>query len=682
MDKIIYRVKEDTAYQTPFVDIDELRTRIMPNHEVVSFRYIHGGFAGTNVKFSFCFPEKDAFQGRFFQYLSPFPGPDEELASLEKRGENDIISFCLIHGAYYVESNMGSKATFGNSGDSTIVFKSSAAAAEFSRVKAMEIYGCTRPYGYVFGGSGGGYKTMACIENTDAWDGAVPYVIGSPVSLPNTITMHAQGQRTLRQVFGKIIDALDAGGSGNPYMGLTADEAAMLRELTAMGIPPKIWFQEAAGQIDDGSLPVLLPGVKASDPGFFKDFWTVPGYMGADPSSSAVRDRLQFCGVVKNVHLPHIAEKPLENRNGVDTAWKKMLADGAGAWIELEEAPQEENLYLAGVMITVQSGEAQGKKLKLDKIIGNCLTIGACYGADDLTTVLSALKPGDIVDLDNSDYIAVQSYYRHQVPEDQSFHAWDQFRDRNGHPVLPQRKQMMGYHFTGTGTVQDGCIQGKVIVIQALMDESTCPWCGDWYRRKVMETTGSENDFRIYYMDRCMHGDEMLCENNMVTNYLGALRQALLDISDWVERGIEPLPSTVYLYQDGQIEVPDNAEDRRGMQPTVELMANGSACAHVKAGEAVRFTAQAQAPAGAGEITAIDFGFADNRSLPGSGDGDFPMRGAIEKKGGVVSAEAEFTYNVPGTYFASVRVRSQRQGDCADPFTQVKNLARARVIVE
>ena len=43
----------------------------------------------------------------------------------------------------------------------------------------------------------------------------------------------------------------------------------------------------------------------------------------------------------------------------------------------------------------------------------------------------------------------------------------------------------MGYSFTGTGTVQDGQIQGKVIVSQCLMDESTTPWCGDWYRQTV-----------------------------------------------------------------------------------------------------------------------------------------------------------------------------------------------------
>lgn len=594
MDKTIYHAKLDPAYQSPFVDVDEERSRTAPGGEQLSYRYLHGGFSGTSVKFSFCIPKQAAFQGRFFQYLSPFPGPDEELASLEKTGENDIISFCLLHGAGFVESNMGSAAMFGSRGDSTVVYKSSAAAAEFFRSKVMDLYNCPRPFGYVFGGSGGGYKTMACIENTDAFDGAVPYVIGSPVSLPNTITMHAQGQRALRRVFGQIVDSLDAGGSGTPYEGLTPNEAAMLRELTATGIPPRIWFQEATGQIDDGSLPVLLPGVKAADPGYFKDFWTVPGYLGADTASSAVKDRLQFTGVVKSVHMPGAAEQQYEDRNGVDTAWKKMLADGAGAWIELEDVPQGDDLYLKGVNITMLSGKAAGKRLLLDNIVGRCLAIGQCFGMDNVADVLSEIEPGDTVSLDNSDYIAVQSYYRHQVPEDRSFHAWDQFRDEKGLPTLPQRKQMMGYHFTGTGTVQDGCIQGKVIVIQALMDESTCPWCGDWYRHKVIEAKGNEDDFRLYYMDRCMHGDEMCRENNMVTNYLGALRQALLDLSDWVERGIQPPPATVYTYRDGQIEVPQDAKNRRGVQPTVELLANGGVCARVEAVETVRFTAEAR----------------------------------------------------------------------------------------
>lgn len=684
--KEIYDAKLDPDYQDPYVDVDEWRERVLPDGTKVPFRYIHGGFTKKSVKFIFCFPKEENYKGHFFQYVSPFPGPDEEVASLNKQGEDDKIAFAVSNGAYYVESNMGSKQMFGSSGDNTIVYKSSAAVAEYSRVKAMEIYGCTRPFGYVYGGSGGGYKSMACIENTNAWDGAVPYVIGSPVSLPNTITIHAQGLRTLRRVFGKIVDAVDAGGNGDMYEGLTADEAAMLKEITAMGFSPKIWFMEANGVISDGSLPVLTPGVKMADPQYFKDFWEIDGYLGADEKSSAVKDRLQFHGVVKSVHLPGAEEKAeeIDGRNGVDDAWKKMLTDGHDAWIELEEVPVGENLYLGGVNISFETGDAVSKQLLLGSIEGNCLVIGMCYGMDDLPGVLSKVKPGDKVFLDNSDYIAIQSYYRHQVPEDLSFRAWDQFRDENGKPTLPQCSNVMGYHMTGTGTVQDGNIQGKVIVVQALMDESTCPWCADWYRHKVAEAKGGEQDFRLYYMERCMHGDEFLRENNMITNYMGALHQALLDLSDWVEKGIEPLPTTVYRYQEGQIIPAEEIADRKGMQPKVTLLANQSSCAHVKAGETVNFTVKAEVPEGAGWVTAVDYGFEDRRDL--TPENAYPVSGTFEEKaeGNIRAAVSNITYafDKPGTYFVSARVKVNRHGNAGDIFTQVKNIARVRVIVE
>lgn len=693
-EKKIYDPAKDDSYGNAYIDIDEMRERELYDGRKITYRHVHGGFEKRNVKFLFCFPEKEAFLGRFFQYLSPFPGPDEENASLDKTGEDDRIAFALLHGAYFVESNMGSVAMFGAKEDETLVWKASAAVAEYSRKKAMEIYGCSRPYGYVHGGSGGGYKTMACIENTRSWDGAVPYVIGSPVSLPNTVALHAQGQRTLRHVFGKIVDALDAGGSGDMYEGLNEDEQAMLKEVTEMGFPPRTWFLEAEGLITDGSLPVLLPGVKRKDPSYFEDFWKVPGYAGADPKSNALRDRLCFHGVVKKVHLPGaseeqmIEEKAAEGKNGVDDAWRKMLTDGRDAWIELEEVPKGEDLYLAGVTIKMMSGAAGGMEFTLGAMHGNCLVIGMCYGLTDLKEALERIAPGDQVFLDNSDYVAVQSYYRHQVPQDRNFHAWDQFRDKNGNPTLPQRKEVLGYEYCGTGTVQDGKIQGKVIVIQSLMDESTCPWCGDWYRETVKKAKGNEDDFRLYYMDRCMHGDVSWLENNVVTNYLGAMRQALLDVSDWVERGIEPCESTVYERNGGRILVKNDASCRRGLQPSVKLLANGKDCVCIKAGEEVRFTAEAWVPQGAGEITGVDYAFVSDAtlSLEKVEVHAFPYPGTFaktEKEGcfGAVS-EIRHTYDMPGTYFASVRVTSQRDGKKEEFFTQVKNIARVRVIVE
>ena len=685
IEKEIYDAKLDPEYQMPYIDQDEEQDRVLQDGTKISYRYMHGGFKNTNVKFSFCFPPKAEFKGRFYQYLSPFPGPDEETASLNRTGEDDKIAFCLINGAYYVESNMGSGAMFGEKTNPSIVYKSSAAVAEYSRVKAMEIYGCTRPYGYVYGGSGGGYKTMACIENTNAWDGAAPYVIGSPVSLPNTITLHAQGQRCLRRVFKQIVDAVDAGGSGDMYAGLDENEKKMLEEITNMGFPPITWFLEAEGRIDDGALPVLAPLVKGADPEYFKEFWEVPGYMGADPNSSAAKDRLQFHGIVKSVHVPgmEVKDEGIDGRNGVDDAWKKMMTDGTDAWIELEEVPQGE-LYLSGVNISFEDGDAKGQQLLLGEIKGKYLIIGMCYGMENLEEVLAKVQPGDSVYLDNSDYIAIQSYYRHQVPEDLSFHAWDQFRDEEGNPILPQRKNVLGYSMSGTGTVQDGTIQGKVIVTQALMDESTCPWCGDWYYNKVKETKGNTDDIRLYYMDRCLHGDEACLQGNKVINYMGALRQALLDLSDWVERGIEPLQTTVYERKGGQIIPAETAAERMGMQPVVTLLANGEKCAYVKVGEEVLFTVTAEVPKGAGEITAVHLDVEDSIKYPDPHvfQNSVEFERTLENNRAGAVAKHTYVYDAPGIYMASVRVMSNRNGDEAEVFTQVKNLDRVRVVVE
>lgn len=70
MAKEIYHALSDPRYQEPFVDVEEMRSRVLADGTELAYRYVHGGFTGTNVKFSFCFPRRDAYKGRFFQYLS------------------------------------------------------------------------------------------------------------------------------------------------------------------------------------------------------------------------------------------------------------------------------------------------------------------------------------------------------------------------------------------------------------------------------------------------------------------------------------------------------------------------------------------------------------------------------------------------------------------------------------
>lgn len=83
----------------------------------------------------------------------------------------------------------------GASSDVTLVYRASAAVALYSRVKAAELFGPHRPYGYIYGGSGGGFKTMSFMDNTTGiWDGAVPFVIGTPVAIPNVFTARVSEQ--------------------------------------------------------------------------------------------------------------------------------------------------------------------------------------------------------------------------------------------------------------------------------------------------------------------------------------------------------------------------------------------------------------------------------------------------------------------------------------------------------
>ena len=442
--------------------------------------------------------------------------------------------------------------------------------------------------------------------------------------------------------------------------------------------------------------------MRMRDPEYFADFWTKPGYAGADPESSSSKDRIKMKTTVSAVHMEGKAQERAakDGLNGVDDAWKKMMADGNGAYLVLDELPQGDDLYLEGLSMIFQSGEAKDATLLMGKMMrfsdqpGGIVTIGACYGMSDVADTLAKVTPGDEILLDNSDYIAAQSYYRHQVPQDTSFHAWDQFRNADGTPRTPQRP-WLDSPFTGTGVYQNGNIQCKVINIQALMDESTCPWCADWWRNKIIETKGTDADHRTYFMERCMHGDVNAIGNYMVVNYVGALRQSLIDLANWVEKGIEPLKRTTYtLGEDGQIHADKDVARRFGIQAIPTLLANGEKCARVKAGELVRFTVDVAVPEGAGDVTEILFSQEEKNIVPTDGNGVAQLtlgkdmwqtslafdRGV---QGNVHTAHGETvaTYSRPGTYFATVRIASNRQGDASNPFTQVLNLDRVRVIV-
>lgn len=660
----LYHPKDDPIFNAPFIDAEEWRDK------PVRHLYVHGGFEGTKARFALYFPPHDKYKGRFFQMLSPVQGDENASQSIPSGGP---ISFSVCNGAFFVESNMG-----GDDPDPTMLYRSSAAVAEYSRKVAIRLFGDHRPYGYVYGGSGGGFKTIACVQNTEnIWDGSVPFVIGSPMAIPNMFTVRVHAMRLLRDKLSKIIDAVEPGGSGDMYADLNDEEKAALLEITRMGFPPRAWFSYK--EIGAGSLPVLTYAIDRMDSSYYTDFWTKPGYLGSDPNGSAIRDRLCFETKAASV-IPPQEEYHTDNMD-VDKAWQTLVHRyRTDPVLVLESAPAEVR-YIEGTKVVITSGDAAGLKLPLKELDGNKAVIGPAFGMGDISELMRNIKPGDGVLLDNSDYIALQTYHRHQVPPTRDYCGWEQFRDENGEPVYPQRPVLIGpiVACSGAGSVQSGRIHGKMIVVASLMDEAALPWHADWYRRKVAEYLGERTDdsFRLWYNDNAMHGGDYSKEfYKHIVSYQGALYQALLDLSAWVEKGIVPPDNTVYTIVDSQIAVPANANERKGVQPVVTLAANGEVKAIVRPGEPVTFKGHIEVPPKAGKVTLGEFDFL--------GEGNFEVKAELNmlNDGTAADVEAVYIFERTGTYFPALRAASNRNGDKNDEFTQVQNIARVRVIVE
>lgn len=663
---------KDSLFNTPFIDVDEWRDK------PVKHRYVHGGFRGTETRFSFYFPLKEQYQGRFFQYITPFP--DSEVLSQGATGEDDKISFAISSGAYFIETNGGGKVDFAKpsfNNDPTIgAYRANAASAAFSRKVAQKIFGGNKPFGYAFGGSGGAYRTIGSIENTDGvWDGVVPYVLGSPMAIPNVFAVRMNAMRILNDKFPQIIDALDAGGSGDMYAGLNEEEKVALLEATKMGFPPQSWFGYKTMGIH--GFIALYQGMRMADAAYFEDFWKVKGYLGANPTESLLRARLQKASRIKAAITAEDAIKlglkereSAGERGSADLAWKSMggVEGQMPVAFQLEDMLPDVN-FMGGDLV-IKTGAAAGKIIQLASVSGDKIV----FGPVDVS-VLAKIKVGDEIFVDNSNFLAVQTYHRHQVPG-KEYTVWNQFRDAQGKPVYPQRPMLLGPLFTrgAAGVLPTGKFKGKMILLCSLWDREAFAWQGDFYREMVKKNNADEN-FRLWYTDRALHGDLSKQEfPTRTVSYLGVLQQALRDLSAWVEKGIAPPENTSYKIEDGQVVIPPKASERKGIQPTVDLKANGKDRTDVVVNKAVVFTATIEVPPNTGSVVAAEWDF--------EGAGTFPIKAEIQQVGKQITVKTTHRFSKAGTYFPTLRVASQREGNTQTPFARIQNLGRVRVVVK
>jgi hypothetical protein len=127
---------EDDFFGDPYVDADEWREL-----DGVRFRYVHGGFGGTDTRFSFYFPTPEAYRGRFISWIEGGQG-GQEANALMGAAATINPAFGAEVGAVIVESNQGHIGAdlAGCRGDSTVLcWRASAESARYMKQLAAEM---------------------------------------------------------------------------------------------------------------------------------------------------------------------------------------------------------------------------------------------------------------------------------------------------------------------------------------------------------------------------------------------------------------------------------------------------------------------------------------------------------------------------------------------------------------
>lgn len=632
----------DPDYNDPVIDVDEERS------DPVAHRYVHGHFRGTEGRFSFYFPPKEQYEGRFFHNTYPM-ALTSDIGPFPIQFDVAVgdLGFTLDSGAYYVQTDNGGLFRSAGADPAIAGYRVNAEAAKFSRKVAADIYGEHRSYGYLFGGSGGAYQTMGAAENTSGvWDGFIPFVPGCNHAIPSMFTVRLHALRVLRQRdrLPLIADAIAPGGSGDPYAELNEEEAEAFREVSLMGFPPRGWYRHAT--MDSGYFANISGMIPVMDPTYSEDFWSKPGYLGTDPET-AIR----------------------EARYAIDST-VTAIEGGPPFVLELADAPEQD---CADSHLLVLSGDATGTSLPIEQTEGT--TVRLIMTADPAAA--SAIRAGDAVRVDNSWALALQTYHRHQIPAEREYYGWNQFRDEDGGPAHPQRSVQVGPTgtYNSSGSVLDGKVNGKVLLLATLIDIDSFPWQADWYRSEIRGQLGHafEDNCAIWFIDNAHHENPLTAlQRGHIISFSGALQQGLRDLARWVEDGVKP-SETSYRVEDAQVLVPASAGERYGIQPAVKLKVNNGVRADIAVGDSVTFTATIEVPPGAGKVVSAEWDF--------DGAGDYPLKADIGEPAEKVSLTATNRYDTPGTRFPALRVASQREGDPDTPYGRVQNLALVRVVV-
>ena len=680
---------KDSFFGAPYIDVDEWRDAPYPH------RHVHGGFTGTDTRFTYYFPRAEEWKGRMYQPIEgahaghedAFGGPMGELIG--------GLEMTARLGGYMSESNSGHIGddidAKGGEDPSLYGWRATAESARFSKHLAAQIYGRPPEYSYVWGGSGGGRRSPASLENApDVFDGALPFMGGGDIAPPGTndkirgaqtmsFGQMFNTQRVLGDKLAGVIDAMRPGGSGNPFEGLDTHQREELANLYRLGFPrgDEFMIGQPMGQIWLWSS--MADDLLATDADYFENFWSRPGYIGYDCPQYVKKDLIDFEGTVTRVLTPadFLAEPERWNTPEHKLLMTMVTMMGASSGMDLPmaiEVPGVGGGYRLGAGVKVLTGAAADRQLYCTAFAED---VFFCDGVAEANLErFRGVAVGDKVRIDNAPFLAFCYYSRHHLMPDEQF----DFLKLDGNPIFPShpvpvQSSLMGVSYSGQ-------YQGKLLWVHHTHDSSLWPPQGIIYRQAVQEAQGEEGlkRFCLRWTENAEHVPPMFAPSDperatatWLVNYQPIIEQSLVDLAAWVEQDVQPA-ATAFEYLDGRIILPDTAAERGGIQPVVSVTADGAARASVGVGQQVSLRADAEVPAGAGRVIAVEWDF--------DGSAAFAHRDeSVDGTAQALTSVVTTSYDKPGTYFATARVISHRDGDVNARSRRVENVASARVVV-
>ena len=552
-----------------------------------------------------------------------------------------------------------------------------AAATKVARAYAHKLYGDpARIYSYFWGCSGGGTVSQAAAENvTGVWDGVQPQCTGTSVdSQYHSFLWQAHYTMALSQAKREAIAAAAVpGGTGDIYAGLNDEEKSVLNEFISAGYPLAI-----IGKHFTSLTPLVDPiDIRLFDPTYEDDFWSKPGYAGANPPNYLKAAAVDGWATVTEITRD---ERGAPTAIQFDPATVPALGTTGANYLEYWVYGPDGKTRL--IDPTRASGPPTENKRrfsligKLDTATGRLALTGSIpqmmgppLPIANSPILLEGLKVGSKVRVNNRFILAMYYYPRHSIVP--GIRSHDQYRNADGSPKYPQRPSVEHlYHSnyrTMGGRVETGDVKTKTMIMEGMGDNLSWPIFNASYAERIQRTLGparADAMMRFYLHDNGSHSTG--------GGQPGIFRQSLLDMMAWAERGVAPPPSTRYTIRNGQVVPAAKAAERHGLQPVIALTANGGARAMVAVNQPVNLVATLEMPPKTGQIVQYSWTVADTADAPT----------VVAKPQPLVSVNRTVTFPAPGTYVIRLNVDGQREGVVAPADqTLLQNFKEVRVVV-